>query len=85
MTHTKVLSVSIENYSNNSSTSSSTTSSLSLYSSPWPIYQIRVLNTVTNIEQTLTCEALLNATGRTPNIHNLGLDKVSLFSFILLF
>lgn len=72
MTHTKVLSISI-----NMETINNTSSTLSLFCSPWPLYHVRVLNKLINIEQTLTCEALLNATGRTPNIHNLGLEEVN--------
>ena len=66
----------------NSNLDSTTTSIPSLYSSPWPTYCIKVLNTMTNVEQTLTCEALLNATGRSPNVHNLGLDEVGIYIYI---
>jgi hypothetical protein len=52
-------------------------SSSSLYSSPWPLYSVTVVNIVTGIQETLTCEALFNATGRAPNVTNLNLDQVS--------
>jgi hypothetical protein len=65
LTNTRVISVTTEMTSNHS-----------LYSAPWPLYFITVINTITGIEQTLTCEALFNATGRVPNVANLELDKV---------
>jgi len=42
---------------------------------PWGLYKVTV-ETPTGGVQVFECEALLNATGRTPNVHGLGLEKV---------
>ena len=67
MTNTRVVSVSIEMNCGHS-----------LYSAPWSLYVVTVLNTITGIETTLTCEALFNATGRVPNVRHLELDQVNI-------
>lgn len=44
------------------------------YKAPWPLYEVSaVLKDGT--EKIFECEVLLNATGRTPNVHGLGLDE----------
>lgn len=48
----------------------------SLYQSPWGLYSMFV--EVNGVEQVFQGEALLNATGRSPNVHDIGLENVSL-------
>jgi len=47
---------------------------VSLYCSPWGIYTVAVEINGERVE--LQSEALLNATGRAPNVHGIGLEKV---------
>jgi pyruvate/2-oxoglutarate dehydrogenase complex dihydrolipoamide dehydrogenase (E3) component len=46
-------------------------------SSPWGLYTITVAND-NGDETVFQAEALLNATGRSPNVFNCGLDKVKM-------
>ena len=48
----------------------------SLYNAPWGQYKVDIQLNDEII--TLESEALLNATGRTPNVFGLGLEKVSI-------
>ena len=43
-----------------------------LYQAPWPLYTVHLED-----GSSFQAEALLNATGRAPNVHNLGLDAVN--------
>lgn len=48
-----------------------------LYQGPWPTYTVTVRDSVTNEDTVIECEAILNATGRTPNVFDVGLQHVS--------
>lgn len=45
-----------------------------LYESPWGLYTLTV--EIDGRVETFEAEALLNATGRAPNVHDLGLEMV---------
>jgi pyruvate/2-oxoglutarate dehydrogenase complex dihydrolipoamide dehydrogenase (E3) component len=45
-----------------------------LYAAPWITYAVEV--EVNGVRETIHCDAILNATGRAPNVHNLGLEAV---------
>ena len=45
-----------------------------LYASPWGLYKVTVEKNGTVFE--IEAEALLNATGRAPNVHDVGLETV---------
>lgn len=69
LTNATVTSVRLLNYD-------STTTSL--YHAPWPLYEITISthSSTTATVVTLQCEAILNATGRKPNVDGLHLEKV---------
>jgi pyruvate/2-oxoglutarate dehydrogenase complex dihydrolipoamide dehydrogenase (E3) component len=48
-----------------------------LYKAPWGVYTITVELKDGTIEK-FSGEALLNAAGRAPNVHDIGLDLVNL-------
>jgi pyruvate/2-oxoglutarate dehydrogenase complex dihydrolipoamide dehydrogenase (E3) component len=54
------------------------TSCAQLYQGPWSTYTVTVHNDATNEDSVLECEAILNATGRTPNVFDVGLEHVSI-------
>jgi pyruvate/2-oxoglutarate dehydrogenase complex dihydrolipoamide dehydrogenase (E3) component len=45
------------------------------YNAPWGTYTVTA--EIDGETRTFTAEALLNATGRCPNVHDLGLENVS--------
>ena len=47
----------------------------SLYHAPWGVYSAQI--EVDGVSLLIEAECLLNATGRAPNVHNLGLENVS--------
>lgn len=47
------------------------------YKAPWPLYRIEA-TLADGSAQTFECEALLNATGRSPNVTGLGLDDAGI-------
>ena len=51
-------------------------SSTGLHQAPWPVYTVTIVNEDTNETTEHECEALLNATGRTPNVFGMGLEHV---------
>ena len=48
----------------------------SLFNGPFPLYNVTIHNTSTGEDTVVQCEAILNATGRVPNVFNLGLENV---------
>jgi pyruvate/2-oxoglutarate dehydrogenase complex dihydrolipoamide dehydrogenase (E3) component len=48
----------------------------SLFNGPFPLYNVTICNTSTGTERVVQCDAILNATGRVPNVFNLGLEHV---------
>jgi hypothetical protein len=46
------------------------------YMAPWGLYTVTIANSE-GVEQELEAEAFLNATGRTPNVLDCGLDAVA--------
>jgi len=50
-----------------------------LYNAPWGLYKVSVV--INDEIVVIEAEALLNATGRAPNVYNLGLENVSCYLF----
>lgn len=49
----------------------------SLFDGPFPLYEVTIHNASTGEHTVMQCEAILNATGRVPNVFNLGLEHVN--------
>ena len=78
----KILSVS---YAAPASVASERSNNTAVYNAPWGLYTIIIIDKE-GTERTIVGEALLNATGRAPNVYGIGLEKVCMqfISLILL-
>lgn len=67
--HTSVLSVEV-------TSRASSDDAYSLFHGPFPSYTVTILDSSSGRSEVIHCDAVLNATGRVPNVFNIGLERV---------
>lgn len=48
----------------------------SIYEGRFPLYNVKIRDSISGEEKLIQCEAILNATGRVPNVFDIGLEHV---------